>query len=95
MEARRLDRVQVNVAGNDVEITWDERDTLLGRLRLLSGCESIVQKFEAVGASRPVKLDHVQQARLRVVLELWGVAVMPDGLAHLLVVLVRADPSGA
>ena len=95
MEARRLDRVQVNVAGNDVEITWDERDRLLGKLRLLTGCDSIMQKFEAVGASRPVKLDHVQQARLRVVLELWGVAVMPDGLAHLLIVLVRAEPSGA
>jgi len=41
------------------------------------------------------RLDDEQRARLRVVLELWGVAVMPDGLAHLLVVLVRADPSGA
>ena len=94
MEARRLDRVQVNVAGNAVEITWDERDTLLGKLRVLAGCEAIVQNFEAVGASRPVELDDEQRSRLRLTLELWGVSVLPDGLTHLLLELVRADPRG-
>ena len=66
MEASRLDRVRIDVAGNFVEITWDERDTLLGKLRVLAGCETIVQNFaEAVGASRPVELDDEQRSRLR------------------------------
>jgi hypothetical protein len=95
MGASRLDRVQVNVAGDPVEITWDERDTLLRKLRILTNCETIVENFEAVGASRPVELDDEQRSRLRLTLELWGVSVLPDGLAHLLIELVRADPSGA
>jgi hypothetical protein len=94
MESSRLDRVQVAVAGEIVEIARDERDTLLRKLRSVAGCETIVQRFEAVGASRPVELDDEQRSRLRVTLELWGVSVLPDGLARLLVALVRADPGG-
>ena len=94
MEASRLDRVRVNVPGETVEINWDELDMLLGKLRVLDGCETIVQNFEAVGASRPVELDDEQRSRLRVTLELWGVRVLPDGLTRLLVALVRADPEG-
>ncbi len=95
MEASRLDRVQVDVAEEIVEIAWDERDTLLRKLRTVAGCETIVQKFEAVGASCPVELGDEQRSRLRVTLELWGVSVLPDGLARLLVALVRADPGGS
>jgi hypothetical protein len=94
MEASRLDGVRIDVAGNVVEIIWDERDMLLRKLRAIDGCETIVQKFEAVGASRPVELGEEQRARLRVTLELWGVTALPDGLAHLLIELVRADPGG-
>jgi hypothetical protein len=92
--ASRLDRVQVDVAGETVEITLDERDTLLEKLETIAGCDTIVEKFDAVGASRPVHLDDEQRSRLRVTLELWGVAVMPNGLARLLIALVRADPGG-
>jgi hypothetical protein len=94
MEASRLDRVQVDVAGEIVEISWDERDTLLGKLRSVAGSVAVGAKFEAVGASRPVELDGDERAHLRTVLELWGVSVLPDGLARLLVALVRADPGG-
>src|SRR6266571_9286465 len=90
----RLDRVRVDVPGETIEITWDERDTLLEQLRSDAGCASIIKAFEAVGASRPVELDDKQRARLRVALELWGIAVIPDGLARLLIALVRADPGG-
>jgi hypothetical protein len=90
----RLDRVQVDVAGELAEISWYERDTLLEKLETVDGCDTIVQRFEAVGASRPVHLDDAQRSRLRVALELWGVSVMPDGLTRLLVALVRADPGG-
>jgi hypothetical protein len=90
----RLDRVQVDVEGEIVEISWSDRDTLLEGLERVAGCETIVQKFEAVGASRPVQLDAEQRLRLRVALELWGISVLPDGLMRLLLALVRADPGG-
>jgi hypothetical protein len=94
MESSRLDRVQIDVAGEIVEIAWKERDTLLRRLRAIAGCEKVIQNFEAVGASRPVQLDDEQRSRLRVTLELWGDSVLPGGLARLLAALVRADPGG-
>jgi hypothetical protein len=90
----RLDRVQVAVAGEIVEITWDERDMLLEKLRHVAGGETTVQRFEAFGASRPVDLDDEQRAHLRVTLELWGISVITEGLDRLLLALVRADPGG-
>jgi hypothetical protein len=94
MAAGRLDRVQVDVSGEIIEISWGERDALLEKLETIAGCDAIVEKFDAVGASRPVQLDDEQRSRLRVALELWGVSVLPDGLARLLIALVRADPGG-
>lgn len=79
MESSRLDRVQIDVAGEIVEIAWKERDTLLRRLRAVAGCEKVVQHFEAVGASRPVQLDDEQRSRLRVTLELWATACCRAG----------------
>jgi hypothetical protein len=90
----RLNRVQVDVAGTIVDITWDERDKLLEKLGRVAGCETIVKKFEAVGASRPVELDDEERQRVRVMLELWGITVIPDGLDELMLALVRADPGG-
>jgi hypothetical protein len=72
MEVSRFDRVQVDVAGEIVEISWDERDTLLGKLRSVAGSVAVGAKFEAVGASRPVELDGDERAHLRTVLELWA-----------------------
>jgi hypothetical protein len=94
METSRLARVHVEVAENLVEITWGERDTLLDKLRFVTGCETIIERFWSAGASRPVELDDEQRSRLRVTLELWGVSVLPDGLARLLIALVQADPGG-
>ncbi len=89
----RLDRVQVDVAGNVVEITWAERDWLLKRVYRVAGFETIVAKFEAVGASRPVELDFDERARVRAPLEFWE-HDLQDGLARLLDALVRAAPGG-
>ena len=85
MEGSRLDRVHIEVAENLVEITWEERDRLLEKLRTVAGCETIIERFWAVGASLPVELNDEQRSRLRVALELWGVSVLPDGLARLLI----------
>ena len=92
METSRLDQVYVNVAGTLIEIAWAERDWLLEKIRVVAGFETIVRKFEAVGASRPVELDFDDRARLRAPLEFWG--ELPDGLARLLDALVQAAPGG-
>jgi hypothetical protein len=94
MGASRLSLVHVEVAGNLLEITWDERTALLDKLSDDAGSATIIERFWAGGASLPVVLDDVQRSRLRLTLELWGVTALPDGLARLLVALVQADPGG-
>ena len=94
MQASRLDRVHIDVEGEIYEIAWDERDALLDNLSSVAGYETIIERFWAVGASTPVYLDAEQRLRLRVALELWGLTELPDGLADLLIALVRADPGG-
>jgi hypothetical protein len=91
----RLNRAQVDVAGAIVEISWDERATLLRKLQAVGGCDTIVETLiDAVGASGPAELDDEQRLQLRVTLERWGFSVLPDGLERLLLALVRADPRG-
>ena len=93
MERSRFDQIRVDVAGNVVEITSAERDWLLNKIGVVSGFESIVAKFEAVGASRPVELDFDERARLRAPLEFWE-HQLTDGLVRLLDALVRVAPGG-
>jgi hypothetical protein len=89
----RLDRVHVDVAGEIVMITWDERDVLLEELAWAAETKSIRVKFEAVGASRPVELDAEERTRLRTALDEWGSdRLQPEGIARLHTALVRAEP---
>jgi hypothetical protein len=91
----RLNRVQVDVAGTLVDISLEERATLLQKLQSVGGCDAILEKLvDAVAASGTAELDDVQQLRLRMALERWGFIELTDGLEHLLVALVRADPRG-
>jgi hypothetical protein len=92
MEASRVTFAHVEVANNLVEITWDERDALLNRLRDTAETETIIDRFWSAGASRPVILNERQRLRLRVALERWGITVLPEGLTRLLIALVQADP---
>ena len=59
----------------------------------MAGFETIVAKFEAVGASRPVDLDFDERARLRAPLEFWE-HQLTDGLVRLLDAFVRVAPGG-
>ena len=94
MESTRLDRVRVDVAGEIVLITWDERDVLLEELAFAEGTKPIRESFEAVGASRQVELDVEQQARLRTALDDWGSdRLQPEGIVRLHAALVRAAPA--
>jgi hypothetical protein len=91
----RLNRVQVDVAGTLVDISWEERATLLQKLQTVGGRDTILEKLvDAVAASGPAELDDEEQLRLRVTLERWGFIELTDGLEHLLVALVRTDPRG-
>jgi hypothetical protein len=92
VEAGRLDRVQVDVAGEIIVISWHERDVLLEELAWAEGTKSIRVKFEAVGASRPVGLDAEERARLRTALDAWGSdRLQPEGIARLHAALARAE----
>jgi hypothetical protein len=86
--------VQIEVAENPVEISWDERETLLERLHDVAGSETIIERFWAVGASLPVVLDDGQQAQLLVALDRWSAGELPDGIARLREALERAAPAG-
>jgi hypothetical protein len=96
MESSHPDRVEVQVAGETVEITWDEREALLDRLRNVHGRETIVAKFQAVETSRTVVLERDDWEPVRSVLQFWehGPDGLPIGLVGLLSALVRADPGG-
>jgi hypothetical protein len=84
--------VQFFVAGEISEITWDERDVLLEELAFAGGTKSIRERFEAVGASRPVELNGEERARLRTALDDWGEdRLQPEGIARLHGALERAS----
>lgn len=93
MQASRLDQVRVDVAGNVVEISWAERDWLLEKIATVAGFASIIEKFEAVGASMPAELNFDERARLRAPLEFWE-HDLTTGLTRLLIALVCAAPGG-
>ena len=97
MEEGHLDRVHVEVEDEIVEITWDEREALLDRLRNVHGRETIVAKFQAVGASRTVVLEPDDWVPVRVVLQFWNQEEVgpPNGLVDLLYALVRAGTGGS
>jgi hypothetical protein len=71
---------RVRVAENLVEISWEERETLLERLHDVGGSEAIIERFWAVGASWPVVLNDEQRSWLRGALERWGAAFYTRGL---------------
>jgi len=91
MEANRPDRVQIDVADETVDITWDEREALLERFRNIHGRETIVAKFNAVRESRAVVLDPDEWGLVRVVLQSWEQDAngLPSGIADLLSALSR------
>lgn len=91
MERRRLERVPIDVAGETVEVTWHERDVLLQELANAAGTKGIRIKLEAVGESRPVRLDRAECARLTRALDDWGSDRQQlDGIARLHRALRRA-----
>jgi hypothetical protein len=46
VQASRLDRVRIDVAGETVQITWDERNVLLEELAFAADTKPIRVKFD-------------------------------------------------
>jgi hypothetical protein len=92
MEWSRLDRIDVVIAGEAVDISRRDRDALLQRLCFAAGCERIRKTIEAAGDHSPIELDARQRSRLRAVLEDWeSEGFPPEGMTSLHVALERAD----
>lgn len=95
MESSGPGKVHIDVAGELVEISWDEREELLERIRIVAEDRAIVAKFEAAGTRRPVELDQKELGRLRMTLELWKAIALedlPDGIESLLTAVAKEDP---
>ena len=80
MEASRLDRIHVATHRETIEMPWSSRQALLERLRERPDAASAVSKFEAVGASRPVKMTPDEKLAVLWALHYWLDEVTVDGL---------------
>ena len=66
----RLDRVTIQLSRGPFTITWDQREELLQRATAL-GHRELRQRFDAVGASRPVELTSADREVMVEVLGHW------------------------
>ena len=56
-EGRANERVMVATSCDVVVLPWSSRQALLRQMRRIDAARSAVDAFEAVGTSRPVRLD--------------------------------------
>ena len=88
----RLDSIAIATSKEAVVIPWATRDRLLAELRQTDAGRSIVERFEAVGASRPVELSLDDKWALKGLIDLWmarvGAAEIPAGIVTLSQALV-------
>ena len=69
-------------------IPWASRGVLLQRFRQEGGAGEVIRAFEAVGSSKPVRLDAAGKRRLLETCSGWldepgGVDALPDGILDL------------
>jgi hypothetical protein len=95
VEASDIERIRIDVAGEGVEITREERDFLLEEFCFVAGSKQIRESLEAVGAGRAVELDGEERFRLRAALaSLDPDVALPDGITRLLAALDRSPAVG-
>ena len=91
MEASHLERIRIDLAGERVEITREERDFLLEEFCFVAGSKQIRERLEAAGTVRAVELNGEERLCLRAALAgLEAEIALPDGIARLLAALDRA-----
>jgi hypothetical protein len=67
----RLDRVQVDLEGNVIDLTWAERQALVAHLREIVNTEGLARDFENAGTSMPVTVAGKDVDELLSVLSYW------------------------
>ena len=88
MERRRIDEVRISLRRGIVVIPRSSREVLLERLRNL-GTMGVVDAFQAVGTTQPVRLTHLQKALLLNAITFWAsemddeYAGLPEGIYDL------------
>ena len=76
--------MRIDVAGEIVEISWNDRDILLEELAWAADTKSIRVRLEAAEPGHPIELDADQRARLSAALDDWGSdRLQPEGIARL------------
>jgi hypothetical protein len=88
--ARSIHRVQIALSRGTFELPWSSREALLDELAHQDSMQDIRDAFQAVGTSRPVKLNQAQKMALTLVIEVWGGEVeggltggLPEGIFEL------------
>jgi hypothetical protein len=76
----RLDHVRIPLSRELIDLPWDSRSALLGELRHDAKARPTIDAFEAVGASRPVRLTREHKALLLDAINVWSTRVTVDGL---------------
>jgi len=87
-----IDEVRIQAGGETVVISRAERQDLVGRLRKIGEAAGLVERFEAVGANRPVVLEPGDVDVLAGVLLSWqegGGGPAPDGIRSLAALVWR------
>ena len=81
-----LNRVRVATADGEA-LFVDGSDDLVARVAEFQGGAKVVQRFQAVGATRPVEFDAARMRLLVEVVKAWmvkvGAARLPEGLTEL------------
>jgi hypothetical protein len=87
IEPRRIQYVRIALSRNTVELPWASRAPLLAHVRRHDHGLQVLLAFEAVGATRPVRLEPAGKRVLLQVVEAWlyqvAVAGLPAGVWEL------------
>jgi hypothetical protein len=77
---RNNEKVTILLSRAAVVIPWKRREQLVGRIREVSGTDSLIDSFEAVGTSRPVELNQDDKDLLLLIVRRWLEDVSAEGL---------------
>jgi hypothetical protein len=84
--------LQIALTQETLTIPWESRQALLSKLRRVEPLTGVVEAFEAVGVSRPVKLSFEHKMAMSEAIRVWaeelGFDALPEGIAALRVALV-------
>ena len=85
---RSIDRVEIPLSRETINLPWPSRDALLEQLQHLDSMWEVRKAFEDVGTSRPVPLTQQQKSDLLQLIVHWAEAEegydrLPEGIFDL------------